>query len=298
MPVEAVSYRDGALWIIDQTRLPQEYVELRIERLDALCEAIRSLRVRGAPAIGVAAAYGFRLLAESWEAAGGRDVDALREHLRHSARSLAATRPTARNLFMAIERMLQVAETTPGSAADVVRAVGRAATALHDEDRALCAAIARHGATLLPERARVVTHCNAGALATGGIGTALGVIYEAIRQGKSIHVYADETRPLLQGARLTAWELRREGVPVTLLCDNAAASLLSRGGIDCCIVGADRIARNGDTANKVGTFGLALAAQRFGVPFYVAAPSTTFDLELATGAEIEIEERAGSEVVR
>jgi methylthioribose-1-phosphate isomerase len=169
---------------------------------------------------------------------------------------------------------------------------------VHDEDRALCAAIARHGATLLPAQARVVTHCNAGALATGGMGTALGVVYEAVRQGKAVHVFADETRPLLQGARLTAWELRREGVPVTLLCDNAAASLLSRGGIHCCIVGADRIARNGDTANKVGTLGLALAAQRFGVPFYVAAPSTTFDLELATGAEIPIEERAGSEVVR
>jgi len=227
VPVEAVWYRDGALWIIDQTRLPQEYVEMRIDALDTLCEAIRSLRVRGAPAIGVAAAYGFRLAAESWQSDGGRDVEDLRRRLRETAKTLAATRPTARNLFMAIERLQQVVESTPGSAAELVRAVGLAANALHDEDRALCEAIARHGATLLPAQARVVTHCNAGALATGGIGTALGVVYEAVRQGKDIHVYADETRPLLQGARLTAWELRREGVPVTLLCDNAAASLLS-----------------------------------------------------------------------
>jgi methylthioribose-1-phosphate isomerase len=150
----------------------------------------------------------------------------------------------------------------------------------------------------VPADARIITHCNAGALATGGIGTALGVVYEAVRQGKTVHVYAGETRPLLQGARLTAWELGRAGVPVTLLCDHAAASLLARGGIDCAIVGADRIARNGDTANKVGTLSLALAAQRFGVPFYVAAPSTTFDLSLATGAEIPIEERAADSHAR
>jgi methylthioribose-1-phosphate isomerase len=192
--------------------------------------------------------------------------------------------------------MRAAAVAAHGGVADVVESVARAAVALHEEDRALCESIARHGASLVPEQARVVTHCNAGALATGGIGTALGVVYEAVRQGKSVHVFADETRPLLQGARLTAWELGRAGVPVTLLCDNAAASLLARGGIDCAIVGADRIARNGDTANKVGTLSLALAARRFGVPFYVAAPSTTFDLSLASGKEIPIEERAADEV--
>src|SRR5205085_2341247 len=170
--------------------------------------------------------------------------------------------------------------------AALAAAVAREAAAVHDEDRRLCEAIARHGAALLPQRTNLVTHCNAGALATGGIGTALGVVYEAVQQGKSVHVFAGETRPLLQGARLTAWELGRESIPVTLMCDNAAAALLARGGIDCVLVGADRIARNGDTANKVGTLSLALAARRFGVPFWVAAPSTTFDPSLATGAEI------------
>jgi methylthioribose-1-phosphate isomerase len=270
----------------------------RITTLEELCEAIRRLRVRGAPAIGVAAAYGFRVVAEGYVRDGGRDAAALRQQLRDAAVALGRTRPTARNLFMAIERLSQVCETAPGTAAEIVAAVARAAEAIHAEDRDLCAAIAQHGATLVPAVARVITHCNAGALATGGIGTALGVVYEAVRQGKTVHVFADETRPLLQGARLTAWELERAGVPVTLLCDAAAASLLARGGIDCAIVGADRIARNGDTANKVGTLSLALAAQRFGVPFYVAAPSTTFDLSLASGDEIPIEERAADEVAR
>jgi methylthioribose-1-phosphate isomerase len=178
----------------------------------------------------------------------------------------------------------------------MVARVASEATAVHEEDRALCQAIAAQGAALLPQRCSVLTHCNAGALATGGIGTALGVIYEAVRQGKAVQVYADETRPLLQGARLTAWELENAAIPVTLLCDNAAASLLGRGGIDCVVVGADRIARNGDTANKIGTLSVAIAARRFGVPFYVAAPSTTFDLALASGREIPIEERPAAEV--
>jgi methylthioribose-1-phosphate isomerase len=294
--VEAVRWQDGALEIIDQTLLPHELLVVRLTTLEGLCEAITELRVRGAPAIGVAAAYGFRVVGEAYASAGGSDPEALRRALRAAGETLARTRPTARNLFMAIERMQQVAAAASGSVPEIVAQVAREAAAIHAEDRALCDAIARHGATLVPQSARVVTHCNAGALATGGIGTALGVVYEAVRQGKSVHVFADETRPLLQGARLTAWELQRAGVPVTLLCDNAAASLLARGGIDCAIVGADRIARNGDTANKVGTLSLALAARRFGVPFYVAAPSTTFDLTLATGAEIPIEERSATEV--
>jgi methylthioribose-1-phosphate isomerase len=296
VPVEAVGYDGGAVLILDQTRLPAEEHVLHIRELEPLCEAIRSLRVRGAPAIGVAAAYGFRMEAEAWARAGGKDIDDLRQRLRRAAAALGATRPTARNLFVAIERLSAVVDAEHPNAAALVARVAAAANAMHDEDRALCAAIARHGAALLPASARVITHCNAGALATGGMGTALGVVYEAVRQGKSIHVFADETRPLLQGARLTTWELQRAHVPVTLLCDNAAASLLAAGGIHCAIVGADRIARNGDTANKVGTLSLALAAERYGVPFYVAAPSTTIDLGVATGADIPIEQRGASEV--
>lgn len=298
MAVETVGYRDGAVELIDQTRLPGELHILRITDLDTLCEAIRSLRVRGAPAIGVAAAYGIRMAADGWVRSGASSVADLRQHLHAAGRALAATRPTARNLFRAIERLLQVVDAPYADVPALVRAVAAAAVAVHDEDRALCAAIARHGAALLPQTAQVITHCNAGALATGGIGTALGIVYEAVRQGKSVHVFADETRPLLQGARLTVWELSQAEVPVTLLCDNAAASLLAHGQIHCALVGADRIARNGDTANKIGTLSLALAAHRFGVPFYVAAPSTTFDLTLATGAGIPIEQRGAAEVMQ
>jgi methylthioribose-1-phosphate isomerase len=297
VPVEAVRYENGAVQLIDQTRLPGEHVVMQIQDLETLCEAIRSLRVRGAPAIGVAAAYGFRLTAERYVGAGGRDVEELRTLLRDTGERLAATRPTARNLFTSVERLARVVDAGTSSAEELAQAVAHEATAVHEEDRALCQAIAEHGASLIPQTARVLTHCNAGALATGGIGTALGVVYEAVRQGKTVQVFADETRPLLQGARLTAWELGREGIPVTLLCDNAAASLLSGRRIDCVVVGADRIARNGDTANKIGTLSVALSAQRFGVPFYVAAPSTTFDLSLAAGAEIPIEQRAADEVV-
>ncbi len=296
MGVETIAYRDGAIAIIDQTRLPGECVVLQLRTLEDLCEAICMLRVRGAPALGVVAAYGFRLAAETFIAACGSDPEALRQHLRQTGQWLAATRPTARNLFGAVERMLQVSTTQAATAAELLAHVVRAADAIHSQDRALCQAIAAHGAQLLPQRARVLTHCNAGALATGGIGTALGIVYEAVRQGKTVEVFAGETRPLLQGARLTAWELQQAGIPVTLLVDNAAATLLSSGRIDCVVVGADRIARNGDTANKIGTLGVAIAAARWGVPFYVAAPSTTFDLSLSDGTKIPIEERAAAEV--
>jgi methylthioribose-1-phosphate isomerase len=296
MPVEAIRYRDSAVEIIDQTRLPGEAVVIRLERLEALCEAIRALRVRGAPALGVAAAYGMRLVAER-AAATGVDLEGMRQALRQAGAEITRTRPTARNLFGAVERLRAVVESSAASVEDLVAAVVREADAIHAEDRALCQAMAEHGAALLPQTARVLTHCNAGALATGGIGTALGVIYEAARQGKDVEVYADETRPLLQGARLTAWELQREGIPVTLLCDNAATALLASGRVHCVLVGADRIARNGDTANKIGTHSVALAAARYGVPFYVVAPSTTFDLSLESGQDIPIEERAASEVL-
>ncbi len=296
MPVEAVGYEDGAVRLIDQTRLPDEHVVMEIRDLETLCEAIRVLRVRGAPAIGVAAAYGFRLMSDQYLATGGSDVESLRSLLRETGETLARTRPTARNLFTTVERFARVVENDATSAEELARDVAHEADAIHEEDRRLCQAIAEHGASLLPQTAQVLTHCNAGALATGGIGTALGVVYEAVRQGKAIQVFADETRPLLQGARLTVWELERAGIPVTLLCDNAAASLMSGGRLDCVVVGADRIARNGDTANKIGTLSVALSAERFGVPFYVAAPSTTFDLSLATGAEIPIEQRDANEV--
>jgi methylthioribose-1-phosphate isomerase len=284
MHVETVGYRDGAVEIIDQTLLPGEHTIRRLADVESLCEAIRMLRVRGAPAIGVAAAHGFRIVTDAAVKRG------------ETSRRIAATRPTARNLFVAVDRMLQTARAGASSVKALAAAIAAEAEAVHAEDRRLCADIARHGAALLPQRANVLTHCNAGALATGGMGTALGVVYAAVQQGKAVHVYADETRPLLQGARLTAWELEQAGVPVTLLCDNAAATLMSRGQIDCVIVGADRIARNGDTANKIGTLSVALAAQRFGIPFYVAAPSTTIDLSLATGREIPIEERGADEV--
>jgi methylthioribose-1-phosphate isomerase len=291
-----VRYAEGAIELIDQTRLPGEFVLKRIEDLEALCEAIRVLRVRGAPAIGVAAAYGFRLEAERFLRQGGDEIEALRHRMVTTGETLAATRPTARNLFTTVERMTRVAQGAASDTRDLVARIARETDFIHEEDRALCEAIARHGAELLPQSARVLTHCNAGALATGGIGTALGIVYAAVRQGKVVQVFADETRPLLQGARLTAWELEKSGVPVTLLCDNAAASLLAQRDIDCVVVGADRIARNGDTANKIGTLSVAISARRYGVPVYVAAPSTTFDLALSTGVDIPIEQRPAEEV--
>jgi methylthioribose-1-phosphate isomerase len=277
--------------------LPQTLRILEIEELDVLCEAIRSLRVRGAPAIGVAAAYGFPMLATTARRQGVRQVAALQEVLRRGAHDLAATRPTARNLFMAIERMQPLVEAGADSVEALTQRLEEEACALHEEDRRLCLDIGRHGVSLLPEQAAVLTHCNAGALATGGSGTALSIVYEAARQGKQVEVFADETRPLLQGARLTTWELQQHGIPVTLLCDGAAATLLAQGRIDCVITGADRIAANGDAANKIGTLPLAIVARHHGVPVYIAAPSTTFDLELASGGDIPIEQRAADEVL-
>jgi methylthioribose-1-phosphate isomerase len=293
---ETVTYRDGCVEMIDQTLLPNEFKILEIRELAVLCEAIRSLRVRGAPAIGVAAAYGYPMVAVAARDAGVRDVVAMQASLREASAAIAATRPTARNLFMAVERMLPLLEAPVDSVDALIARLEAAAKAIHAEDKQLCQRIGEHGATLLPGNGVVLTHCNAGALATGGGGTALSVIYEAVRQGKIISVFADETRPLLQGARLTAWELQQNQIPVTVLCDSAASTLLSQGRVHCVITGADRIAANGDVANKIGTLSVAIAAQRYGVPFYVAAPSTTFDLSLPTGAEIPIEQRSADEV--
>lgn len=302
----------GYLSLLDQTALPARAVRIAVRDPETLWEAIRRLAVRGAPAIGIAAAYGVVLGAQAAAQKGrrsGRDparaAESFRAETLSAVRRLATSRPTAVNLFWALDRMRRaldraVERALAGRPFDGRRAAAsllEEARAIHGEDEELCRAIGRHGARLLEDGFSVLTHCNAGALATGGSGTALAVVYEAVRSGKKIRVYADETRPLLQGARLTSWELRASGVDVTLLADGAAASLLASGRIQAAIVGADRIARNGDVANKIGTLGVAIAARRFRVPFYVAAPTTTFDLDLADGSGIPIEERPQAEVL-
>lgn len=310
-----VAFRRGAVELIDQTLLPAEYRTLRLETLEALCEAIVRLRIRGAPALGVAGAYGLLLaIEEKWRPERGYILDAdeprlgnlprnldlaeIRRCLDDAAKRLIATRPTAVNLGWSIERMREVAQREWADVAGLLAGLLGEARTIHREDVDMCMALGRHGAELLDDGDRVLTHCNTGGLATGGFGTALGVIFAAADSGKRIHVYADETRPLLQGARLTAWECTRQGVPVSVLCDGAAASLMSRGLVSCVIVGADRIAANGDTANKVGTLGLAIISKRYDVPFYVAAPSSTIDLAIPDGTAIPIEERSPEEVRR
>jgi len=280
--VRPLRWEDDALVLLDQTLLPGEERWIRLVRPDQVIEAIGTLRVRGAPAIGCAGAYAMVLAAGS-----AREV-------RAAAPDIASARPTAVNLSWAVERMLRVLD---GADPEVPRdALLAEANRIRDEDEASCRSIGRHGAALLPAKPRVLTHCNAGSLATAGYGTALGVIYAAAEEGRPIRVYADETRPLLQGARLTAWELDRAGIDVTVLIDSAAATLLAAGEIDAVVVGADRIAANGDVANKIGTYPLAVLARHHGVPFYVAAPRSTIDLNCATGADIPIEQRAASEI--
>lgn len=288
----------GHLELIDQTLLPAQFTWLACRDVPTVVEAIKSLRVRGAPAIGIAGAYGMAVAAG--EAIRGQMAAShARAHVLARAEELATARPTAVNLRWAVERCLRAIDGLPATADATTRAEAllAEARAIHDEDQRLCDAIGRHGAAVLPEGG-VLTHCNTGALATGGAGTALAVITAAWDSGRRFEVFADETRPLFQGARLTAWELVQRGIPVTVLCDSAAAHLLKTGRVAACIVGADRITANGDTANKIGTYGLALLAEAHGVPFFVAAPSSTFDLSLETGAEIPIEERAAAEVLR
>lgn len=286
---------EGSLWLLDQTRLPLDFVELECRRVEQVEEAIKRLRVRGAPAIGIAAAYGVCLAARDALSAG----EPFHERLAQATRLLAASRPTAVNLFFALDRMRARSESMRNAGADpqaIAAALLVEAIAIHDEDRAMCRAIGQHGAALLPDRGGVLTHCNAGALATSEFGTALGVITAAYAAGKKLEVFVDETRPLLQGARLTAWELTRAGIPATLICDNMAAQVMAEGRVQAVVVGADRIAANGDTANKIGTYGVAVLAHAHGIPFHVAAPVTTFDLELADGAGIPIEQRHADEV--
>jgi methylthioribose-1-phosphate isomerase len=285
----------GRLTILDQTLLPEEEREIALESPQEVIAAIRRLSVRGAPAIGIAAAFGLVLAAQ--QVAPDTPREEFLDRLATARDDIAAARPTAVNLTWALDRMWSAAEADPGPDAAVL--TGRLlaeARAIHEEDRAACDAMARHASALVRDGGSYLTHCNAGALATGGWGTALGVFHLAAREGKRITVFADETRPLLQGARLTAWELERSGVEVVLICDSAAASVLTRGRVEAVFVGADRIAANGDVANKLGTLSAALAAKRAAIPFYVVAPSSTFDLSLASGEAIPIEERSGAEV--
>jgi methylthioribose-1-phosphate isomerase len=286
-------YREGrVLMLLDQRLLPAEEVWLRLERAPEIAIAIRDMAVRGAPAIGVAAAYGAAFSMRSGETTPPE------ERFASARRLLAATRPTAVNLFAALDRMERRFDEVRSLPADAIEAplVGEA-DAIAEEDLAACRRIGAFGAELLTGGKTLLTHCNAGALATAGYGTALGVVRAAVEQGKAVRVLASETRPFLQGARLTAWELARDRIPVEIITDNMAGHFLSRGDIEAVVVGADRIAANGDVANKIGTYSVAVLARENGVPFYVAAPTTTIDPACPDGEHIPIEERAGAEVL-
>jgi methylthioribose-1-phosphate isomerase len=292
---------DGrALHLLDQTLLPGEERYLRLERVEEVTEAIRALRVRGAPAIGIAAALGLAMgLRARWEEAGKpSDPSALAAGFDADRMLLGGARPTAVNLTWALDRLAgRFTEASGKSAAEAVADVRREAEAIAAEDREMCRLIGEHGLELIPESgAAILTHCNAGALATGGIGTALAPIYTAHARGIPVSLFADETRPLLQGARLTAWEATRAGVPTTVITDSMAGALMGKGRVNMVLVGADRVAANGDVANKIGTYALAVLAQEHGIPFYVALPRSTFDPAVSEGAGIPVEERAKGEV--
>ncbi len=293
LPAIRVDASMTALTIIDQTLLPGALIELSLTELPRMVEAIQSLRVRGAPAIGVAGAIGLAVLAAQAARESPATFDAV---ITEAAQALGTARPTAVNLAWAVQRVLaagQVGGASPAVRAETMRAE---AQAIIDEDIAMCASIGAHGASLLRAGMTVLTHCNAGALATAGIGTALAPVYTMQARGDAISVFANETRPLLQGARLTAWELDRAGVPVTLLTDGMAASVMRSGVIDAVLVGADRIAANGDVANKIGTYGVAVLARHHGIPFYVLAPTSTLDPHTPHGDAMHIEMRHGDEV--
>jgi methylthioribose-1-phosphate isomerase len=301
MPVETIRWmgeRPGHVRLIDQTRLPVEAVWLDVRDVEGMVDAIYRLAVRGAPAIGVAAAFGVLLGMQDLTRGSGEEALA---RTRRVATRLGEARPTAVNLFWALERMVARAEREAAGGADapgVVRGLFEEAHAIWEEDRAVCRRLGEVGAALLRDGMTVLTHCNAGALATAGMGTALAPIYVAAEQAKRIRVYADETRPLLQGARLTTWELREAGIDVTLITDGMAGRVMFEGRIDAVLVGADRIARNGDVCNKIGTYSVAVLAKEHGVPFYAVAPLSTFDRRLVSGAAIPIEERAAEEVTQ
>lgn len=294
MPVETIKWNDGKIRYIDQTLLPCRVRFVECASVGRLWHAIKRLEIRGAPAIGIAGAMGAALAARRSTA---KESSSLVRDLKRDIKYLASSRPTAVNLFWALERMESIAEAnTDKTVGEIRKILLREALKILDDDKKSCRAMARYGSSLVRSGDTILTHCNAGGLATADYGTALGVLFESKRLGKKIKVYADETRPLLQGARLTAWELMNEGVDVTLICDNMAASLMAKGKIDKIFVGADRIAANGDAANKIGTYSLAVLARYHKVPFYVVAPVSTFDMSIRTGRDIPIEERNPDEV--
>jgi methylthioribose-1-phosphate isomerase len=294
--ISPVRWEHDRLVLLDQRLLPGQELERVYGRWEDVADAIRTLVVRGAPAIGVAAAFGVVLAART---SATVSFEGLMADLDMAIKGLGSTRPTAVNLFWALDRMRRSAEAMDGRPLEQVRVrlLGEAQT-IHDEDLAANRALGAHGAALVPPQARILTHCNAGALATAGYGTALGIVRSAHAQGKVALLWVDETRPVMQGSRLTAWECVREGIPHRLIADVAAASLMGRGQVDLVVTGADRIAANGDTANKIGTYALAVLAQHHGVPFYVAAPFSTIDPALPSGGQIPIEERDAHEVRR
>ena len=290
---------DGFLELIDQRRLPAEFVKLQCRDIEQVYEAIKTLAVRGAPAIGVCAAYGLALAMQ--KLSGNDDLEAGIACLEKSCEYLSSTRTTAANLFWAMQRVARraerfVADRPAASLQALKERVWEEANAIYTEDVDMCRRIGENGQMFIRQGAGILTHCNAGALATAGQGTALSVMFEAHKRGKKFKVYADETRPLLQGARLTAWELKQAGIDVILICDNMAGWLMKQGKISAVITGADRIAANGDAANKIGTYSLSILAREHGIPFYIAAPSSTFDLSIKSGNQIPIEQRTADEV--
>ena len=292
--VNAVEWKDDAVRLLDQTKLPTEVVYIDCKEVETVARGIKELWVRGAPAIGITAAYGIALAAQKLSA---DSFDDFYKQLLPSCDLLAATRPTAVNLFWAIQRMKDKAQASRNGTPDALKKILlEEAHAILREDIEMNRAIGKFGAKLIDQGAGILTHCNAGALATGGYGTALGVIRSAWERDKKISVYADETRPVLQGARLTAWELAQDQIPVTLITDSMAGFFMKQGKIQCCVVGADRIAANGDTANKIGTYSVAILAKEHGIPFYVAAPMSTIDFNISSGDQIPIEERNHNEV--
>jgi methylthioribose-1-phosphate isomerase len=294
MNFTTIEWKNNKVILIDQTRIPLDEVYLKISDYRELGEAIKQLKVRGAPAIGIAAAFGVCLGANEIDT---DNKDEFKKRLKLVIDELAATRPTAVNLFWALHRMSAVLENNINKTTKKIKEqLLKEAYAILEEDKIICQKMGEKGASFIRDGDTILTHCNSGALATGGIGTALGAIHTAFNQGKKIKVFADETRPLLQGARLTTWELIKAGIDVTLICDDMAAYIMQQGLVDCVMLGADRIAKNGDVANKIGTYGLAVSANYHKIPFYVVAPTTTFDGSIKSGAEIPIEQRAAEEV--
>ncbi len=285
-----IEWRDNCLYLLDQRKLPNKKEIVKCVTVDDICEMIVTLGVRGAPAISVAGAYAMVMAAEKYN---GSEADFL-SYMESVEKRVASTRPTAVNLFWALAEMRKVWQGAVR--AEAPKRLLDKAKAIESDDINRCRAISRFGADLIPQGGRILTHCNAGALATAGVGTAIGVIEEGFRQGKVEMVYADETRPLLQGSRLTAYEMLEANIPVTLITDNMAAAIMARGEINMVVTGADRIAANGDAANKIGTYGVAVLAKYHNIPFYIAAPLSTFDLTTASGKDIIIEERDGDEV--